>query len=206
MSFKKNKYKIIKNAIPVDVANFVHDYFVIKRNVFATLKNSTYISKFNEDWGKTGDEQCPQSYSHYADLAMETILELLTEKMNKETSLKLSPTYSYARIYNKGAILQKHKDRYSCEVSTTLCLGGDVWPIWLTDTKGKDIEVKLNPSDMLVYSGCELPHWRDRFEGSQCVQVFLHYNDTTNSEWENNKYDNRQHLGLPVWFKGRKLL
>ena len=64
MSFKKNKYKIIKNAIPIDVANFVHDYFVIKRNVFATLKNSTYISKFNEDWGKTGDEQCPQSYSH----------------------------------------------------------------------------------------------------------------------------------------------
>ena len=78
MSFKKNKYKIVKNAIPIDVANFVHDYFVIKRNVFATLKNSTYISKFNEDWGKTGDEQCPQSYSHYADLAMETILELLT--------------------------------------------------------------------------------------------------------------------------------
>ena len=50
--------------------------------------------------------------------------------MNKETSLKLSPTYSYARIYNKGAILQKHKDRYSCEVSTTLNLGGDMWPIY----------------------------------------------------------------------------
>ena len=46
MSFKKNKYKIIKNAIPIDVANFVHDYFVIKRNVFATLKNSilTYLN------------------------------------------------------------------------------------------------------------------------------------------------------------------
>ena len=38
MSFKKNKYKIIKNAIPIDVANFVHDYFVIKRNVFGDLK------------------------------------------------------------------------------------------------------------------------------------------------------------------------
>jgi len=206
MSFKKNKYKIVKNAIPIDVANFVHDYFVIKRNVFVTLKNSTYISKTNDDWGKMGDEQCPQSYSHYADLAMETILELLTEKMNKETSLKLSPTYSYARIYNKGAILQKHTDRYSCEVSTTLNLGGDVWPIWLTDTKGKDIEVKLNPSDMLIYSGCELPHWRNKFEGNQCTQVFLHYNDTSKSEWETNKYDDRPHLGLPSWFKGRKLL
>ena len=82
---------------------------------------------------------------------METILELLTEKMNKETSLKLSPTYSYARIYNK-AILQKHKDRYSCEVSTTLNLGGDM-PIYLEDMKGKEIEVKLSPSDMLIYSG-----------------------------------------------------
>jgi len=206
MSFKKNKYKIVKNAIPIDVANFVHDYFVIKRNVFVTLKNSTYISKTNDDWGKMGDEQCPQSYSHYADLAMETILELLTEKMNKETSLKLSPTYSYARIYNKGAILQKHTDRYSCEVSTTLNLGGDVWPIWLTDTKGKDIEVKLNPSDMLIYSGCELSHWRNKFEGNQCTQAFLHYNDITNSEWKDNKYDDRPHLGLPSWFKGRKLL
>ena len=59
---------------------------------------------------------------------------------------------------------------------------------------------------MLVYSGCELPHWRNKFEGNQCTQVFLHYNDTTNSEWENNKYDDRPHLGLPSWFKGRKLL
>ena len=131
---------------------------------------------------------------------METILELLTEKMNKETSLKLSPTYSYARIYNKGAILQKHKDRYSCEVSTTLNLGGDMWPIYLEEMKGKEIEVKLSPSDMLIYSGCELNHWRNKFEGDQCVQVFLHYNDTSNSGWEKNKFDGRKHLGLPTWF------
>jgi|TARA_B100001778_G_scaffold129776_1_gene106729 hypothetical protein len=206
MSYKKNKYKIIKNAIPLDVANFVHDYFIMKREVFFHMKNSKYISKYNDDWGKMGDDQCPQSYNHYSDVAMDTILSLLTDKMNKETGLKLSPTYSYARIYNKGESLEKHTDRYSCEVSTTLCLGGDVWPIWLTDTKKKDVEVKLNPSDMLIYSGCELEHWRDKFEGNQCVQVFLHYNDTSNPKWENNKYDNRQHLGLPVWFKGKKLL
>ena len=206
MSYKKNKYKIVKNAIPMDVANFVHDYFLMKREVFYRMKNSKYISKYNDDWGKLGDEQCPKSYSHYSDIAMETVLTLLTDKMNKETGFKLSPTYSYARIYNKGATLAKHKDRYSCEVSTTLCLGGDMWPIYLTDTKGKDIEVKLNPSDMLIYSGCELPHWRNRFEGNECVQVFLHYHDKSNKEWEDNKYDSRPHLGLPVWFKGKKLL
>ena len=75
-----------------------------------------------------------------------------------------------------------------------------MWPIYLEDMKGKEIEVKLSPSDMLIYSGCELNHWRNKFEGDQCVQVFLHYNDTSNSGWEKNKFDGRKHLGLPTWF------
>ena len=58
---------------------------------------------------------------------METILELLTEKMNKESFIKIITNIFLCRIYNKGAILQKHKDRYSCRLSTTLNLGGDMW-------------------------------------------------------------------------------
>lgn len=206
MSFKKDKYKIVKNAIPVDVALFLFDYLQLKRHTFKTLKSSTYISKHDDDWGKSGDLQCPKTYSVYSDLAMETVLDLLTEKMNKETGLKLSPTYSYTRLYEKDAILGRHKDRYSCEVSTTLNLGGDIWPIYLEDTKEKEIEIKLNPSDMLIYSGCELHHWRNKFEGELCGQVFLHYNDTNQKGWEDNKYDDRPFLGLPSWFKGKKLL
>ncbi len=101
------------------------------------------------------------------------------------------------RVYEKGSILKKHKDRYSCEVSTTLNLGGDVWPIYLKDTEEKVIEVKLEPGDMLIYSGCELEHWRDEFEGELCGQVFLHYNDMSNPKWKDNAYDGRPHLGLP---------
>ena len=58
---------------------------------------------------------------------------------------------------------------------------------------------------MLIYSGCELEHWRDRFEGNECIQVFLHYNDATGVDAEENKFDTRPHLGLPVWFKGKRL-
>ena len=206
MSFKKQRYQIIRKAIPLDVANFVHDYFLLKKNVQRTLKSTKYISEFNQDWGKTGDDQCPTSYSHYSDLAMETILDILTPKLSELTKICLSPTYSYARIYERGAYLEKHKDRYSCEVSSTLNLGGtDPWPIWLKDTKNKNIEVILNPTDMLIYSGCELEHWRETFNGDRCVQVFLHYNDTSNKKWEENKYDSRPHLGLPVDFKNVKI-
>ena len=54
--------------------------------------------------------------------------------MEKKTGLSLVPTYSYTRIYNKGNILKKHKDRPSCEISTTLHLGGDLWPIFIDPT------------------------------------------------------------------------
>ena len=199
MSYKKNSYLIVKNAIPIDVANFVYDYFNMKRRTFITLKETGYISKFDVDWGEY-DKQVPTAYAHYADLAMETILDILTPKMSKLTKLDLTPTYSYARIYGKGDILHRHTDRYSCEVSTTLNLGGDMWPICLIDKNKKHKEIKLNPSDMLIYNGCELEHWRDEFKGDICSQVFLHYN-IKNDKADTNLYDNRLHLGLPSGFK-----
>ena len=199
MSYKKNSYLVVKNAIPVDVANFVYDYFNMKRRTFITLKETGYISKFDVDWGEY-DKQVPTAYAHYADLAMETILDILTPKMSKLTKLDLTPTYSYARIYGKGDILHRHTDRYPCEVSTTLNLGGDMWPICLIDKNGKHKEIKLNPSDMLIYNGCELEHWRDEFKGDICSQVFLHYN-IKNDKADTNLYDNRLHLGLPSGFK-----
>jgi hypothetical protein len=64
--------------------------------------------------------------------------------MEKQTGLKLIPTYSYARIYKKGDILHRHKDRFSCEISTTLNLGGDSWPIYIEPNPkmGKVVEDK----------------------------------------------------------------
>ena len=49
---------------------------------------------------------------------METLMMKVLPKMEKETGLKLLPTYSYARTYKKGDILKRHKDRPSCEIST----------------------------------------------------------------------------------------
>jgi hypothetical protein len=141
--------------------------------------------------------------------------------MEKQTGLKLIPTYAYARIYKKGDILERHKDRFSCEISTTLNLGGDEWPIFIEKdpkkggvkegkyvsdyTKGS--KVILKPGDMLVYKGNLLEHWRDPFVGDDCAQVFLHYNDTNSTigNAKENIFDGRPHLGLPSYFKGMKL-
>jgi len=203
-NFQKNKYLVIKQAISLELAEFVYKYFLKKRKVARFLFDEKYISQFTEYFGVWNDKQVLDTYSHYSDIAMETLLEEIKPIMEKHTGLELQPSYSYARIYKKGDELKRHKDRFSCEISTTMNLGGDEWPIYL-EPSGKEgmkgVRVDLKPGDMLVYHGCELEHWREKFTGNDCGQVFLHYNKLSETSKE-NLYDARPFLGLPNWFKG----
>jgi len=217
MSFKKKKYKIIKKAITKELALFIYNYFLMKRQVAKTLFDTRYISPFEDMFGVWSDSQVPNTYSHYGDIVMETLLLKLQPLMEKETGLKLNPNYSYARIYKKGDILKRHKDRFSCEISTTLNIGGDSWPIYLDPTGSdnvineaenliksnapKGIKVDLKPGDMLIYKGNLLEHWREPFKGEDCVQVFLHYNNVNTPGSNENIFDRRPHLGLPTALK-----
>ena len=186
-----NNYQVIKNAISYELANFVFNYFMLKRDAVAWMykNNITYDNGMLGTWT---DQQVPNTYSHYADPVMETLLMKVLPTMQKETGLELVPTYSYARIYKHGDILHKHKDRPSCEISTTIHLGGDKWSIFIEGT-----EVMLDIGDMLVYSGCELEHWREPFEGNTCAQVFLHYNHLNGPFSKQNRFDKRPMLGVP---------
>lgn len=196
MSFKENKYIIIKEAISKELSSFVTDYFLLKRQAADTLFKKNLIPPFAEEWGKWTDSQIPNTYSIYGDIVMETLLTKVKPKMEEITNLKLIETYAYARLYKKGDELKRHKDRFSCEISTTMNLGGDDWPIYL-----EGLKVDLKQGDMLVYSGCELEHWRKKFKGKECIQVFLHYNNIKTKGAKDNMFDKRPHLGLPSWFK-----
>jgi hypothetical protein len=216
--FKKKKYTVIRQAISKDLAAFVANYFLMQKQVYDTCRQARYFSPFENIIGyyEEPDGQIPNTYSHYSNIAMETLLLKCQPGMEKATGLKLYPAYTYARIYKKGDELKRHKDRFSCEISTTMNLGGDDWPIYLspnenvgrpngkditTESKSKGIKVDLKPGDMLVYSGCELEHWRNKFKGKECVQVFLHYNNRKTPGAKDNMFDKRPHLGLPSWFK-----
>ena len=204
--FKKNKYAVIRKAIDKDLSLFLYNYFLMKRQVYDTCLSQRYFSPFENAFGhyEKDNEQIPNTYSHYSDIAMETLMLKCQPIMEKVTELKLYPAYTYARIYKKGDILKRHKDRFSCEISTTMNLGGDKWSIYLEpsgELGKKGIKVDLSPGDMLVYRGCELEHWREKFKGKVSAQVFLHYNNTKTKFAKENIFDRRKHLGLPNWFK-----
>jgi len=211
--FKKKKYQVIRRALSKELANFIFNYMMLQRDAVDHMKKEQRVNPANPFIGNRIDRQVPGAYSKYGDWVMETLLQYMRPIMKEKTGLDLIPTYSYTRLYEKGNILRRHKDRPSCEISTTLHLGGDPWPIFL-DPSGADfvinedaqtikpgapkgIQVDLKVGDMLIYSGCDLEHWREPFQGNVCSQVFLHYNHANGPFAKTNLYDKRPMLGIP---------
>jgi len=206
---------VIKKAISFELANFAFNYLLLKRDAVKWMQDNNYISKFTPGFGTWEDKQVPNTYSQYGDFFMETLMMKVLPVMQERTDMTLIPCYTYTRIYKKGDILHRHKDRPSCEISTTLHLGGDPWTIFLDPTGANNIlsgretttvvkpnapqgiPITLEVGDMLVYSGCELEHWREPFEGDHCAQVFLHYNNIDGPFGTQNKFDKRPLLGIP---------
>mgnify|MGYP003656455893 FL=1 len=215
MSFKTKKYQVIKGALSKELANFIFNYMMLQRDAVDFMVKNNKVNPYNPFMGARTDKQIPGAYSNYADWVMETLLMYMIPIMKAKTGLELIPTYSYTRLYEKGNILHRHKDRPSCEISTTLHLGGDEWPIYMDPTgadnilsgsetttvvkpgapKGTRIDLKVG--DMLIYSGCDLEHWREPFQGTVCSQVFLHYNHANGPFAKTNLLDGRPLLGVP---------
>ena len=211
--FKKDKYQVIRKAVSKEICDLAYHYLQLSANADEHMLKKNMTHAANPLMGIFTDRQVPNSYAKYGDRLMETLLIKTIPVMEKKTGLKLIPTSAYTRLYRTGNILNRHKDRPSCEISTTLCLGGDPWPIFIDPTgadnvvdeyKGlhkpgapKGVPYTLIPGDMIIYSGCELEHWREPFEGKLCGQVFLHYNHANGPFAKTNLFDKRPILGVP---------
>ena len=193
MSFKTQKYQVIRQALTIELANFIFNYMLVQRDAVDFMMKKNRVNPANPFIGTRTDPQVPGCYSKYSDWVMETLLIYMIPLMKAKTGLELIPTYTYTRLYEKGNILKRHKDRPSCEVSATLHLGGNEWDLYLEPNN----KISLKQGDMLIYAGCELEHWREPFQGEICSQVFLHYNHANGPYAQTNFLDKRPLLGIP---------
>ena len=112
------------------------------------------------------------SPSWYRDPLMTALLDVKLPSVEKESNLRLFPTYAYWRYYVFGATLKKHVDRPACEISVTACIKKyDNWPIIVKDTS-----FELEEGDAVLYAGCDQKHGRPgMYKGDGMAQIFLHY-------------------------------
>ena len=200
--FEKNSYAVIRGLIPYEWCQILYDYVGISADRCA-LKQKYDDKKYAKAWdGTFYDKQCPGNYSQYGDPMMDSLLMAHGGAIESVTGMKLAPSYTYYRMYLNGAILERHKDRPSCEISATVCLDWNdsncekrkPWPIWIKNNQG-EIPINLEPGDAMVYKGCEVEHWREPFHGNACAQVFYHYTDVNGERF--NPWDGRPHGGIP---------
>lgn len=181
-NFEKNRYVIIK------------DFF--DRKHVDRIKNRLHLlQKSNLT---TVDKQCPKSHSIYSDTVVAEIQEIYRMKLENAIEYSLYPTYSYSRIYQPKEVLERHRDRESCEISVTSTISYDTydnepWDIFVEPNK----QIKLYPGDALIYKGCEIDHWRESFVGLYQTQIFLHYVNA-NGPYADCKYDFRPSLSSSV--------
>tara|TARA_R100001443_G_scaffold61725_1_gene71825 strand:- start:4732 stop:5322 length:591 start_codon:yes stop_codon:yes gene_type:complete len=188
--FKKTGYQIVRKALSKELTSFCYSALKVRKEALERMMKDGCKEAEDAVHGTIGDGQIPGSFSIYSDSTMETLSLILKPIIEKTTKKKLVPTYTYARVYKKGDILWPHKDRHACEYSITLALGGDEWPIYMDG-----IELNLNPGDLAVYKGCEIEHWRNEFNGKECVQCFLHYNEINEKALP---YDTRSYIATPL--------
>lgn len=171
-------YKLVKNFLTKEEVNLLTHY--------TRMRHRTNLDQFDLDQSDQGDSM------FYGDPATDALLITKKELMERETGLKLLPTYTFWRMYTYLADLKKHKDRPSCEISVTVKINscGTDWPIFI---EGKKMD--LENGDGLIYKGCENEHWREEFKGDWHSQVFLHFvtKDGPNKEWYKDK---RPFLGI----------
>lgn len=191
------------------MSNSVAEYFEENRYVY--LQNvltkehcealTKHIFDLHQQGKMTQDAQCPLSWSIYGDREFDNILGNLTPHLSAQLGVQLLPTYTYARLYQPGEVLERHSDRESCEISGTLTLGFDpdseIWPIFFArtpnDVAGRCLTIDVG--DLVMYRGNELPHWRPEYKGKWQCQVFFHYVDA-NGPHKDFKFDKRPALGL----------
>ena len=213
MSLHDKKYIVVKKILSEELVKIYYDYMVNKERVCATLLDNRYINPFSKAYGFFNDPQAPGTYSLYGDLLFDNMMTHLKPRIEKETELELTEMYTYARNYRMRDELLRHKDRKSCEISGTINLGGDPWPIYIDpnpehgefkkvngvekyiSSGEKGVEVLLEPGDCMLYLGTKCEHWRDPLTDKSCSQVFLHYRET--KKITNDKWDKRLGPGMP---------
>lgn len=180
--FDRNGYVVIPGLIPIAAANALQ----------------LHVRRLARNKETAGDSQVPGTPFFYGVPAMEQLLDELLPAVEKASARELYPTYSYCRVYKQGDALARHKDRPSCEISVSLCLGskGGDWPLFVEGPNGVSA-AELAAGDGLLYKGTECPHWREPFTGEWMVQVFLHYVDQRGPHAQ-MRFDQREALNLPA--------
>ena len=139
-----------------------------------------------------GDKQSNRYKAHNETFTRFIHFELL-ELIEHITNRKLKPTYTYLSAYIKDANLPPHTDREDCEYTVSFIIDKPKnleWDIYyhkvtqkekykgryeITPDKEECIGLDCNSNGIIMFSGTDHIHFREKLEGDYCNIVLFHY-------------------------------
>ena len=186
-TFATDRYCLLRGALPPMLLAQVAEVAapLVRQSGRGEMRETDGIAEGSSSW--------------YGHKPLDGILDFLRPAFERAIGEPLLPTYSFIRCYPRGTRLIRHRDRQACEVSVTLPIAGSdgtPWPIHLGLRHKALAAPDMALGDALIYSGCELWHWREPLAADWRLQLFLHYvrRDGRYAEW---KFDKRERLGDP---------
>ena len=167
----------IENVLNSDTLNICQEYY--SRNI----ENNVYIM---------GDKQSQRFKSHNEPLSRILHYEILP-LIEKVVGKKLMPTYTYLSAYVKDSDLPAHTDRADCEYTVSFLINkpeNSKWPIYLHKVKqpikykGRSVftpsndecfEIDCNAGGLMMFSGTDHIHFREKLPHDFYHIVLLHY-------------------------------
>jgi hypothetical protein len=158
----------------------IQNNYVLIPSFISQDKARSLAEQFQEDCKKFNTKDAADPSKHVnSKLNWLPFIRLLVQKIPEVSKIvgeEVLPTYTYSRWQTKGHDLLRHRDRPSCEISLSVNLKKDKdWDLWIQKPNGEEVNINLNPGDAVLYLGCQADHWRNKFEGEEHVQLFLHY-------------------------------
>lgn len=199
--FIRDRFIVLRDFIPKDIMTLTLDSWKTVENnpeyedVFFTKEEDIIFDSPKDSLYKSSGAYCfPPAVALH---------RWLRDNLRGVLDFQLTETYSYTRKYARGAFLKSHTDRPSCEISATICLDyktddNTPWKIWVQNDQNyidrledqeqiyretqmlphrerTGISVSLEPGDVLLYQGPNIPHWRDYLLGDYSYHMFLHF-------------------------------
>ena len=158
--FNEKGFVVVRKLVPKSFLNFLAPYYQIK---YKALKDF-YKMETEHEYVK------PLCSVYFNDPLSVCFLYDLQDEIEFQVEKELRPIYAFTRLYETGMELKKHTDRSQCEYTVTMPLSGKPWDIFIDGTP-----VELEPGDIVIFKGAELPHWRKPLEDEERVQILLHY-------------------------------
>ena len=120
----------------------------------------------------------------YCEFAALYIQDQLVRFLDRIVPVPIKPSYCWFFRYRPSAVLERHVDRPQCRWNVSFAVDASpdtgrsgAWPLCF-EVAGRTHSVLLGSGDAVLYSGTDLPHWRDELPAGRTVSMcFFHYVD-----------------------------